>query len=151
MRLLTALLLAFLIAAAFGRPTAIAAETCERLAKIALPDTTITLAQSVAAGAFTPPSNGPNPAQPLTSLPAFCRVAAVVAPSPDSHIEMEVWLPAENWNGKFEAVGNGGWAGVISYAAMAVGRPIAAAIRNANSRAVSKRIKTSPDALLYRL
>ena len=32
---------------------------------------------------------------------------------------MEVWLPASGWNGKFQAVGNGGWAGVISYAAMA--------------------------------
>jgi feruloyl esterase len=119
MRLLTALLLALLMAAAMSQPTAIAAETCERLAKIALPDTTITLAEAVVAGAFTPPSNGPNAPQPLTSLPVFCRVAAVVKPSPDSHIEMEVWLPAESWNGKFEAVGNGGWAGVISYAAMA--------------------------------
>jgi feruloyl esterase len=26
---------------------------------------------------------------------------------------MELWLPAENWNNKFEAVGNGGWAGSI--------------------------------------
>jgi feruloyl esterase len=40
-------------------------------------------------------------------------------PSSDSHIEMEVWMPAENWNGKFQAVGNGGWAGTISYPAMA--------------------------------
>jgi feruloyl esterase len=52
-------------------------------------------------------------------LPAHCRVAVVLKPSADSHIEMEVWLPAENWNGKFQAVGNGGWAGVISYPAMA--------------------------------
>ncbi len=52
-------------------------------------------------------------------LPAHCKVAAVLTPSPDSHIEMEVWLPAETWNGKFQAVGNGGWAGVISYAALA--------------------------------
>src|SRR6266513_4059925 len=27
-------------------------------------------------------------------------------------------MPAENWNGKFEAVGNGGWAGIISYPAL---------------------------------
>jgi len=43
----------------------------------------------------------------------------VLTPSPDSHIEMEVWLPAAGWNGKFQAVGNGGWAGTISYPAMA--------------------------------
>ena len=28
-------------------------------------------------------------------------------------------MPASGWNGKFEAVGNGGWAGTISYPAMA--------------------------------
>ena len=28
-------------------------------------------------------------------------------------------MPASRWNGKFEAVGNGGWAGTISYPAMA--------------------------------
>ena len=52
-------------------------------------------------------------------LPAHCRVQAVLKPSSDSHIEMEVWLPVENWNGKFQAVGNGGWAGNISYPALA--------------------------------
>src|SRR5207249_9052114 len=30
-----------------------------------------------------------------------------------------VWLPANGWNGKFQAVGNGGWAGTISYPALA--------------------------------
>jgi feruloyl esterase len=45
-------------------------------------------------------------------------VAIVMKPSSDSHIEAEVWLPAQ-WNGKFQAVGNGGWAGTISYPAMA--------------------------------
>jgi feruloyl esterase len=58
-------------------------------------------------------------AQPGVMLSAYCRVAATLKPSPDSDIAIEVWLPAENWNGKFQAVGNGGWAGVISYPAMA--------------------------------
>jgi feruloyl esterase len=59
------------------------------------------------------------PAAPATVLPEHCRLQAVMRPSPDSHIEMEVWLPAATWNGKFQAVGNGGWAGTISYPAMA--------------------------------
>ena len=47
------------------------------------------------------------------------RVAAVLTPTADSHIEMEVWMPLTKWNGKFQAVGNGGWAGSISFPAMA--------------------------------
>ena len=51
---------------------------------------------------------------------AHCRAAMVLAPSSDSHIEMEFWLPeAADWNGKFQAVGNGGWAGAITFPAMA--------------------------------
>jgi len=46
-------------------------------------------------------------------------MAATLRPSPDSDIRIEVWLPAENWNGKFQAVGNSGWGGYISYPAMA--------------------------------
>ena len=41
----------------------------------------------------------------------------LLKPSADSHVETEVWLP-EKWNGKFQAVGNGGWAGTIPYGAM---------------------------------
>ena len=52
-------------------------------------------------------------------LPDFCRVAATLKPSSDSDIKIEVWLPVANWNRKLQAVGNGGWAGVISYSAMA--------------------------------
>jgi feruloyl esterase len=45
---------------------------------------------------------------------------ATVKPSPDSDIKIEVWLPlGAAWNGKYEAVGGGGWAGVISYPALA--------------------------------
>jgi feruloyl esterase len=44
---------------------------------------------------------------------------------------MEVWLPTDNWNEKFQAVGNGGWAGVISYggAPQAIPRTMAFALR----------------------
>jgi feruloyl esterase len=49
------------------------------------------------------------------SLPAFCRVKGVIAPSGDSHIEFEVWLSASGWNGKYMGAGNGGFAGSISY------------------------------------
>jgi feruloyl esterase len=101
---------------------------CTALAALALPDTTITSAQSVAPGPFTPtmPAAAPTPAlaanappsQPIV-LPRHCRVAAVMKPSTDSHIEIEVWLPASDWNGKFQAVGNGGWAGSLNEAGMA--------------------------------
>ncbi len=47
-------------------------------------------------------------------LPAHCRVAAVLRPSSGSHIKVEVWLPLEGWNGKFQGAGNGGFAGSIS-------------------------------------
>ena len=57
--------------------------------------------------------NGKQAAAPAAPqiLPAHCRVAMVLMPTSDSHIEMEAWLPAGGaWNGKFEAVGGGGWA-----------------------------------------
>src|SRR5687768_5589550 len=58
------------------------------------------------------------PAGPV--LPAHCRIAATLEPSADSVIDVEVWMPeASRWNGKFQMVGNGGWAGTISFAAMA--------------------------------
>lgn len=98
------------------------AASCESLASLTLPNTTITSAQPVAAGAFTPPASGaPNaPApQPLKDVPAFCRVTATLKPSSDSDIKVEVWLPSSGWNGKLQSVGNGGWAGIISYPALA--------------------------------
>jgi len=97
--------------------------TCESLAAAALKDATVTRAEVIAPGQFSPPDGGRRGggrgANPFGDLPEFCRVAATLTPSSDSDIKVEVWLPANNWNGKFQAVGNGGWAGVISYPAMA--------------------------------
>ena len=97
------------------------AATCESLASLTLPQTTITLAESVAAGAFTPPAATPAKAgsPSFQDLPAFCRVAATLKPTSDSDIKIEIWLPASGWNGKFQAVGNGGWNGNIVYPGLA--------------------------------
>jgi feruloyl esterase len=97
-----------------------AASSCENLASLAVPHATVTLTQSVAAGQFTPPTSvGPAGGAAFQKLPSFCRVAATLRPVEDSEIKIEVWLPVSGWNGKFQAVGNGAWAGSISYAAMA--------------------------------
>ena len=104
---------ALLTLLAFG---SVAAATCEGLAALKLPNTTITSAQTVAAGAFTPPAGS---AAPYKDVPAFCRVAGVIKPTSDSEIKFEVWLPSANWNGKFHGIGNGGFAGSISYGGMA--------------------------------
>jgi feruloyl esterase len=98
------------------------ATPCDSLAALALKDTIISMAQVVPAGQFSAPGlrqTAGRGANPYTDLSEFCRVAATLKPTSDSDIKMEVWLPAKGWNGKFQAVGNGGWAGVISYSAMA--------------------------------
>lgn len=116
-------LAAIALIAVFSFARTAPAASCEDLAKLSLPGTTITMAQTVAAGALKLPRpanpGAPQAANGFADLPAFCRVAATLKPSPDSDIKIEVWLPTSGWNGKFEAVGNGGWAGAIVYAALA--------------------------------
>jgi hypothetical protein len=86
---------------------------CESLSGATRPNTTITTAESVSGGKFTPPYGN------AVDVPPFCRVAGVMRPSSDSYIRFEVWLPAANWNKKYLGVGNGGFAGSIDYRAMA--------------------------------
>lgn len=110
---------------ALARPAA--AKDCAELANQALADGRVTAATLVPAGAFQPPASpfGPPPgvaAAGFKTLPAFCRIQATLNPTPDSDIKVEVWLPASGWNGKFVGIGNGVWAGSISYFEM--GRPL---------------------------
>jgi Tannase and feruloyl esterase len=92
---------------------------------LTLPNVTVARTETIAAGAFTPPTTGGSqpaggvPTVEFSSLPPFCRVVATLKPSTDSNIKIEVWMPISGWNGKFQAVGNGGWAGLISYPALA--------------------------------
>jgi feruloyl esterase len=99
-------------AASFG------GRSCESLASLELPSTTITKAQSVPAGPFQ--LGGPFPGQrAAVDLPAFCRVEGEIKPTSDSAIRFEVWMPTENWNGRFEGTGNGGFAGYIDNGGLA--------------------------------
>jgi feruloyl esterase len=84
-------------------------EDCARLAQLQVPKVTIVSAELVGAGTFNPPTGAV-----LTIEKAFCRVAAVARPSADSDIKFEVWLPVD-WNGRMWGVGNGDFAGNISY------------------------------------
>ena len=99
--------------------SAAAQSSCESLATASIPNTTISLAQSVAAGPFTPPGS----TTAITNLPAFCRVVGSISTKPGENVGIEVWLPADatDWNGRFEGVGNGGFGGTIVYSALATG------------------------------
>ena len=131
---------------------------CERLASLSLPNTTITAAEMVRAGAFVVPGNAPREGggssalagtigavpdvpgrvtantaglglgynggrgiPPFSTLPAFCRVAATLKPSPASDVRMELWMPIAGWNGNFRGTSPNGLGGVLNYNAMAVG------------------------------
>jgi len=93
-----------------------AATPCEKLADLKLADTSITAAQA---------------------MPSYCRVTGVIAPTSDSHIEFEVWMPASGWNGKFQGLGNGGFGGAIDNAGLktAVARGYAVAATDTGHRA----------------
>ena len=106
----TAVAAVFLFVATAMLPaTPAVAAPCESLAELALPETTIASAATVAAGMLAPTGGVP------LDMPAVCRVVAVTEPA----VNFEVWLPVEGWNGKFHVSGNGGMAGVVSYGAMA--------------------------------
>jgi Tannase and feruloyl esterase len=115
-----ALAIAASVEAGDGRARATA--PCESLVGLQLPDTTVRIAQSYAAGQLI---------LGVTKAPTgLCRVAGTVRPSSDSNINFEVWIPTDrSWNGKYEQIGNGGFAGTIwsSYLANAVSRGYAAA------------------------
>jgi feruloyl esterase len=104
------------------------AATCESLAGLALPHATITVAQSITDGNFTP--SPPNFVIPMTGLPPLCRVAVVSRPTIDSVINIEVWIPLNGWNGKFVQQGCGFTCGTIFYfnfpSALARGYAVAA-------------------------
>jgi feruloyl esterase len=77
----------------------------------------------------------------FTGLPGFCRIAATLAPTSDSEINIEVWMPFSTWNGKFLGLGNGGFGGLFLYGIMARYLPLNYAIAQTD-------MGTSPGATL---
>jgi Tannase and feruloyl esterase len=99
---------------------------CSAVGALALPQLATISAEALAPGPFPQAAAGRSQAAP--TLPAFCRVRGVVEPA----IHFEVWLPAPAaWNGRFQAVGGGGLAGVISYPAL--GRALEAGYATAST------------------
>jgi feruloyl esterase len=109
---------------------------CNHLAGLKLADTSDLAAVVVDGPRFTPPAPPLPPPAPenaqeakdqaaakaaqdalLGKLPAFCRVTGVIKPA----VRFEVWLPMQDWNGKFQGTGNGGYNGAIVYTALATG------------------------------
>ena len=103
---------AVLLGGVVAVPTMSAAATCGSLASLKFDDVTSITAKSFPGGTFTPPDGSPA----IPGLPAFCEVSIVVAPA----IHIEIWLPAPNaWSNRFRGVGGGGYAGTISWGALA--------------------------------
>src|ERR1051326_8492045 len=83
-----------LAAGAFGQAPV---RSCESLASVSLPNTTIE------AAAMQPAANG---------RPEFCRVTAVVThPPAGDRVTVWIGLPVSGWNGRFQGVGGGGFSG----------------------------------------
>ena len=80
-----------------------AAGTCETLAvNLGLTGTTVTGAVTVPGPSFTAPDG-----VTYTDVPSFCKVSAVLVPTSDSFINVELWMPTASWNGRFEGIGMG--------------------------------------------
>jgi hypothetical protein len=95
---------------------------CEDLASMQIENGSVVSAETVSAGAFAPPAGFlPPPGISATSfadMPEFCRARLTLSPSAGSDINSEVWLPVSGWNGRYTAIGNGIWAGTMSFAEM---------------------------------
>jgi len=92
-------------------PSWLRATDCASLKSLKLENTAISNAEPVTSGSLSISDARP----PFTGLPPFCRVTGILRPTSDSAIRFEVWLPAQNWNGRLLGAGNGGFAGSIGY------------------------------------
>ena len=96
------------------------AESCSSLSGVKIDNVEIATSVDVPEGKFqAQPQPGSQHVIPAAQVKAFCRVIGVARPVAGSEIGFEVWLPkAEMWNKRLQGVGNGAYAGRISYGAL---------------------------------
>ncbi|RVT93561.1 tannase/feruloyl esterase family alpha/beta hydrolase [Sphingomonas crocodyli] len=95
---------------------------CTKLSKLDLPNVEILSTTFIDAKDY--PSSAPTISGAKTvTLAPHCEVKAIARPTRDSEIGIEIWLPATGWNGRYQQIGNGGWAGAIHR------RPLADALK----------------------
>src|SRR6476620_3503721 len=85
--------------------------SCDSLVSLRLPDTSVVSAHVETGEQLIPPGEK----ETIAGGPDFCRGEAVLRPAQNSNVRVEVWLPITEWNGKFQGVGNGGFAGTLNF------------------------------------
>jgi hypothetical protein len=73
--------------------------TCQSLRSMHLAEIKVTQAMVAASGPMQLPDRA-------IALPAHCVVSVDIKPIRGSHVKMELWLPASDWNGKLMMIGN---------------------------------------------
>jgi feruloyl esterase len=92
--------------------------SCASLANFQFADTKINSAQSQPGGAYVAPDAWH---LAFTNLPPYCEVQATISPTPDSSINVRVWMPTARYNGRYLGTGNGGYAGGFFFSELADG------------------------------
>ena len=103
-------------------PHAVGSKACAALANFR-PDikTRINTSEWVAASAGEPWQSPDGFRHHAIVKVPFCRIAGQIAPTDESSIGFEVWLPArESWNGRFFGTASGGSMGAIQYPALVI-------------------------------
>jgi hypothetical protein len=81
---------------------------CQSLQSFSFPNTTINGVASMPGGPYVAADTWH---LAFANLPPWCQVTATIAPTPDSSIGVQVWLPMQRYNGRYLGTGNGGYAG----------------------------------------
>lgn len=107
----------------------------KNLSDFKLDGITIDLIEEIENNKFTEPNQN----KVFPYLPTFVRIVLTSRPTTESNIKIEVWLPKENWNGRFLGTGNGGGGGSFYYESLVSGLKRGFAVANTD-------LGTSPSA-----